>query len=340
MWALFLLLLVGCCYGDHCPTVIFDEGGVVWSQNSRIQVSAHGINIPQDGKILLELTRDGSTMAGIATSSPARMHLMNLTPGWYKATITLLRPDDSIYSCNGEAVSSIQSVRILWAPTATIVTVTHDRHDVLLDRCIPSVLKQDYPNLEYLVVADGKDPALREKFVERYGHDTRVQLIELGRNWQTWHKVVGWGAVPRKVATFLGTGDIFGYLDDDNVYIDADHISTMVKFMLGDGDSINSRQYDVVYSQGITKHVLADGRIGRYHNLPLGGYPPAMGSIDTSLLFTAASVLRDHNWTPTGYASDWGVVGKWFDMGQRFGYLQDHIGIEYHVALRGDRANA
>jgi hypothetical protein len=45
-------------------------------------------------------------------------------------------------------------------PQVTIVTPTWQRHDLLLNRAIPSVQAQGYPGVEHLVISDGPDPPL------------------------------------------------------------------------------------------------------------------------------------------------------------------------------------
>ena len=47
-------------------------------------------------------------------------------------------------------------------PLVSVITPTWQRHALLLDRCIPSVAAQDYPNVDHVVVSDGPDPALAE----------------------------------------------------------------------------------------------------------------------------------------------------------------------------------
>ncbi len=42
----------------------------------------------------------------------------------------------------------------------SVITPTWNRHDLLLNRCIPSVEAQTYPDIEHIIVSDGPDPDL------------------------------------------------------------------------------------------------------------------------------------------------------------------------------------
>ena len=49
------------------------------------------------------------------------------------------------------------------SPTVSVITPTWQRHDLLLNRCVPSVAAQDHPAVEHVIVSDGPDPDLRGK---------------------------------------------------------------------------------------------------------------------------------------------------------------------------------
>ena len=73
-------------------------------------------------------------------------------------------------------------------PLVSVIIPTHNRADLLLDRCLPSVLGQTYRNLEVIVAAHGCTDAtigivsrsLRYKGVPVM-NDNRVRLIEVPR---------------------------------------------------------------------------------------------------------------------------------------------------------------
>ena len=48
-------------------------------------------------------------------------------------------------------------------PLVSVVTSTWRRADVLMQRCIPSVMAQSYPNFEHIIVSDRPDDKLLDK---------------------------------------------------------------------------------------------------------------------------------------------------------------------------------
>src|SRR5262252_1881600 len=51
-------------------------------------------------------------------------------------------------------------------PSVDVVTPTWERHDVLLNRAIPSVQAQTYPNVRHIVVSDGPDMELFKLLID------------------------------------------------------------------------------------------------------------------------------------------------------------------------------
>ena len=52
-------------------------------------------------------------------------------------------------------------------PLVSIIVPTYNRHELLLNRCLPSIFRQTYPKIEIIVVSDGPDNWLREYFAEK-----------------------------------------------------------------------------------------------------------------------------------------------------------------------------
>lgn len=76
-----------------------------------------------------------------------------------------------------------------------------------LDKCVSSVLKQTYKNLEIILVDDGsKDssPALCDEYAKK---DERIKVI---------HKVNGGLSEARNFAIDIATGDYIGFVDSDD----------------------------------------------------------------------------------------------------------------------------
>ena len=63
-------------------------------------------------------------------------------------------------------------------PTVSVVTPTWQRHDLLMDRCIPSVAAQDYPDVEHVICSDGPDPDLAERLAPLQADLERLRLVQ------------------------------------------------------------------------------------------------------------------------------------------------------------------
>jgi glycosyltransferase involved in cell wall biosynthesis len=108
-------------------------------------------------------------------------------------------------------------------PKVSIVTASTGRKE--LARCISSVKKQTYGNVQHLVFADGVDASIRVKNItnetnRRHGLNADVKVIDLpyqvGNDRWNGHRMYGAGC-------YLAEGEYIIFLDDDN-YLDSDHI--------------------------------------------------------------------------------------------------------------------
>ena len=84
---------------------------------------------------------------------------------------------------------------------------------MLLERCIPSVQQQGYPNVEHIVVSDGPDPVLRERLRQPWLDGWKnLWYHELPAHPMDPHK-----GVPCRLAGLeLASGDYVTYCDDDD----------------------------------------------------------------------------------------------------------------------------
>lgn len=95
-----------------------------------------------------------------------------------------------------------------------------------LRRAIESVLLQDYPSIEVVVVDDNEpDSVFRletERLMSLYANDNRVLYIKNSRN-------LG-GALARNEGIRAATGDYITFLDDDDIYL-PQKVSVQISFM-------------------------------------------------------------------------------------------------------------
>jgi glycosyltransferase involved in cell wall biosynthesis len=111
----------------------------------------------------------------------------------------------------------------------SIITITYNSAETVEDT-IQSVLSQDYPNIEYIIV-DGASKDGTMDIINRYRD--RISAIHSGPD-----KGI-YDAMNKGVQ--LATGDVVGILNSDDFYADAHVISDIVA-------SFNAQQSDAVYA--------------------------------------------------------------------------------------------
>lgn len=185
----------------------------------------------------------------------------------------------------------------------SVITPTWERHDVLMSRCIPSVMAQTHL-VEHVVVSDGADPTLRDLLT-----NTGVVYAEVDEHHIEGVNVGGWA---RNRGLDVATGDIIAYLDDDNAFR-PHHIETLVEAFT---DST-----DFVYSQ-MFRHGLGD---------VVGTDPPVYGGIDSSLIAHRRSTTETFGrWpVPSGYAIDWELIEAWMAGGATWVHVPE-VTVDYY----------
>lgn len=200
----------------------------------------------------------------------------------------------------------------------SVVTPTWQRHEILLQRCVPSVQRQDYlGRIEQVVVSDGPDPELEEQ----------IRILDD----IAWHPFVfdqlpehdparDFGNRPRLRALELVHGEYIAYLDDDNAYL-PHHISLLA-------DALNRSGADFVYSS-MLRH-WPDG-----HTDVVGSSPPTYSHIDTSLIMHRRSLLEKATWQVSQRPDpDWGIVACWLEAGATWEFVPV-ITVDYYRRSMG-----
>lgn len=126
-------------------------------------------------------------------------------------------------------------------PLVTVCVATYNRADLLVERCLKSILGQTYENLEVIVVGDCcTDDTDRRVAAIR---DTRLRFHNLEqRGVYPVEKDLRWmvaGTVPVNVALKMATGDFVTHLDDDDAYL-PERIEKLTNF-------IQANQADAVW---------------------------------------------------------------------------------------------
>lgn len=116
-------------------------------------------------------------------------------------------------------------------PLVSVCVATYNRSRLVTERCIPSILRQTYPNLELIVVGDG----CTDDTVDRLGEidDPRLTFLNLPerghyptdsrRRWM----VAGTAAINRALS--MARGDFVSHLDDDDEYL-PERLEKLVEF--------------------------------------------------------------------------------------------------------------
>jgi glycosyltransferase involved in cell wall biosynthesis len=188
----------------------------------------------------------------------------------------------------------------------SVITPTWQRHDLLMQRCIPAVFEQTYSEIEHVIVSDGPDRALAETLaLDLWRRPLKTRPLRYD---QLPEHIVGshvdYGSRARNRGLVVATGTYVAYLDDDNTWR-PDHLKLLV-------EALETSGADFAYSQMI-RHPLGD---------TIGADPPREGQIDTSLIVHRAGLPQRCGMWPlpdelTGdkHAPDWGVVARWLHAG-------------------------
>lgn len=191
----------------------------------------------------------------------------------------------------------------------SVISPTWQRHQILLDRCIPSVAAQTVP-VEHVVVSDGPDPELQALLA---GVD--VVYAEVDEHYDDPVKV---GARARNRGLEVATGDLVAYLDDDNAFR-PHHIQTLAAALEANPDR------DFAYSR-MYRHGLGD---------EIGAEPPQHGRVDSSILMSRADThLKFGLWpVPSEYCVDWQLVQAWVLAGATWVFVPE-VTVDYYYTPR------
>jgi glycosyltransferase involved in cell wall biosynthesis len=213
------------------------------------------------------------------------------------------------YATRHIARLAVKAVRVATAallarkPRISVVTPTWKRRELLLNRCIPSVLAQDYDGeIEHLIISDGPDEALADVPGLVFLPEHRA-----APNRGIWARMHG---------TRLATGDLTAYLDDDNAWRPG-HLRLLA-------GAIMREDVSFAYSRALCRN----GKTGRTWEI---GYPrPMFGLVDTSLIVHRTGLLEVAGWQPSGRPADWDLVDRWLEAGATWAYVPE-ITLDYYA---------
>jgi glycosyltransferase involved in cell wall biosynthesis len=201
------------------------------------------------------------------------------------------------------------------SPLVSVCVATANRAEFLAERCLPSLLRQTYRNLDIVVVGDGctDDTALR---VGRL-RDSRIRFENLPirgpyprPGLQRWY-VAGSNAMNR--ALDLASGDFVAHLDDDDQALEC-RMELLVQ-------AIQAAKVEMVWH----RFYCQDER-GMWRTLGDGSY--ALGQITTGSTFYH-TYFRHVKWDVGAYTQnvpgDWHRLLRMKKMGMSCGFLAEPL---------------
>lgn len=200
-------------------------------------------------------------------------------------------------------------------PLISVVTPTWQRHKQVL-QCIRSVVEQDYPRVQHVVVSDGPDDELEKMLrpmCRKYGTEYELIFEALPEHTGQYR----WGHLARLRAIEISDGDIISYLDDDNRYR-PEHLSNLQQILASTLDA-QFAYSAVLFHDANHKPTTV-----------IGNAPPRYCGIDTSAIMHYRHILDIAAWRDDGrqITVDWDLVRRWLKAGIAWGY-DERISVDY-----------
>ncbi len=196
-----------------------------------------------------------------------------------------------------------------------VVPTFPGREELLLERCLPSIEAQTWPNIQIVIVSD-RNPYLAKELKGWNG--TFVQINESWRNPITEESI---GAVPWYVGSLLALGEFVGFCGDDDELL-PDHVQRHVAAMTKDEAHFSVSQIEF-RAGGVPQFNVGDAF--------------EHGRLDATGIMCHKDALQVANWTANGQnAADWRLVRDWVNAGLKGTILpHPHTGIHHDGWLVG-----
>jgi glycosyltransferase involved in cell wall biosynthesis len=202
-------------------------------------------------------------------------------------------------------------------PVITVITPTWwQRHDQLLNRCIPAVRDQTYPNVEHLIVSDGPDAELANKLFPPFRTGGRSQWFT---NLPEHDPAPHWGHLARLHGLTFASGEFITYCDDDDV-LRPKHCELLVNALLEHPEA------GWAYSRMLS-HRFEDEGVSE-----IGVGPPSCGNIGTPMIMHRREILEHGTWGPASEFEDWELVNRWLHAGVEY-VAVDEITVDVYPSL-------
>jgi hypothetical protein len=186
----------------------------------------------------------------------------------------------------------------------SIVTPTFPgREGLLINRCIPSVLNQDWDTeIEHLIVSDRNDLYFPHASYRSQDFPFPIRVhryVQINESWRNPLTEASIGAIPWYVGSLLALGEYVGFLGDDDEYL-PDHVARHVATLEETGADFTISQVDF--------------RVGGNPYAVIGDGSFQLGHLDSDGIMCRASALAVANWSASpqdSAACDWRLVRDW-----------------------------
>lgn len=186
-------------------------------------------------------------------------------------------------------------------PLVSVITSTWNRHELLLNRCVPSVQAQAYPKVEHVIVSDAPDPELTAKMIELASGSAFYHVVHFGQLPDPHPGTYRYGSAARNAGIEMSLGAYICYIDDDDS-LRPDHVRLLAAALDANPDA--GFAYSLMESHsnsGLSTHI---------------GYPqPACGQIGTPMIMHRREALEHGTWGPPSTIEDWQLVERWLAAG-------------------------
>ena len=211
-------------------------------------------------------------------------------------------------------------------PLVSVRIATVDRAEVLCERTLPSVLRQNYPNFEVVVVGEACTDDTEQRI--RALGDERIRFVNLPfrgpypkdprHRWR-----IG-GVTPMTTSVRLAQGSWIAPLDDDDEF-DDDHIEVLLAHAQATRAELAYGQLRVVDLD--TGEVTQD----------LCLWPPEEGRFNVLASLFHSGLRRFAEYDANSYlaseVADWNFARRLWQAGVRFSYL-DRVVATYYLRAR------
>lgn len=207
-------------------------------------------------------------------------------------------------------------------PLCVVITPTWQRHDLLMNRCIPSVQVQSYPRVKHIIVSDGPDDGLVSRLAEfrRARHRVSIIFRELEKHDPEPH----WGSHARLRALQCTGAEYITYCDDDDA-LRPEHCALMVKAL------DENPEAGFAVSRMRSHHPSDPSR-----DVVVEWGPLVMGNVGTPMIMHRREVLEHGTWGEPSFTEDWELVWSWMQAGVAYANVDAEIADVYPSFFRPD----